>query len=41
LLYYLEQYADAWALIHAAEARGQPVPPQLRDLLAEQMPEPP
>jgi tetratricopeptide (TPR) repeat protein len=41
LLYYLEQYADAWALIHETEARDQPVPSQLRELLAEQMPEPP
>lgn len=41
LLYYLEEYAVAWAELHAAEAAGQNVPPQLRDRLLENLPEPP
>lgn len=40
LLFYQRDYAGAWAEIHTAEAAGQFVPPQLRELLAEQMPEP-
>jgi Flp pilus assembly protein TadD len=40
LHYFSEDHAAAWAQLHAAEAAGQSVPPQLRGLLAEQMPEP-
>ncbi len=38
--YYLERYADAWLYTHRAEAIGQTVPPQFRELLAAQMKEP-
>ncbi len=40
LLYYLEQYEEAWTVIHEADVLGQEVPPQLRLMLAEELPEP-
>ena len=40
-LYYLGRSAEAWAEVHAAEARGDTVPPQFRALLAGVHPEPP
>ncbi|MBI5865192.1 MAG: hypothetical protein HZB38_11920 [Planctomycetes bacterium] len=41
LLYFSEDYTGAWETIHAAEAAGQTVPPQLRPLLEERSPEAP
>lgn len=41
LLYYAEDYAGAWEHLHAAEEACERHPGQLRQLLLEQMPEPP
>lgn len=41
LEYYLENVAEAWRLVHAAEFLGERVPPQFRENLAERTPEPP
>lgn len=38
--YYLEDYASAWEFTHSVEALGESVPPQFRELLVAQMPEP-
>ena len=40
VLYYVGDDTGAWEQVHAAEALGQPVPPQFRALLAQRAPEP-